>query len=264
MCSLISPPLGWLAAPIRPIASEPTISPSISNVTRRQVFDAVIGVKLMKMSRAASKDSLNFRPARQELDVSKRIDALDRQLSHRLPPQAAVRTVDMRGDLMRVPVQRRIALLAAALRRAGVFGEVEVGMNRIDSTHRACCDLLVTVLDCREKVAVPHQKPYAALLDRSYQSLRLAAFGRQRLILHDVYAYTRRPNTQIAMPLGFRTDDRDLHVEFSQRPLDIADIRNLPSIRELLIPLVRQSGTSGSSATTTNSNRGCEAIPRAT
>ena len=51
-------------------------------------------------------------------------------------------------------------------------------------------------------------------------------------------AERRRTDAQIAMPLGFRADDRDIDVELAQRSFDVADVRNVESIGELLIALV--------------------------
>lgn len=145
----------------------------------------------------------------------------------------------MGRDLVRQPIEWRIARLAGSLRRASVFGEVEVGMNRVDLANRSCLYLIASVMHSREKVPIPHQKPYAASLHRRHQPFGFAAFGRQRFILHDMHAGHRCSDAQLTMPLGFRANDGDLDAKFTERPLDVAEIGNLPSIRKLLVPLVR-------------------------
>jgi len=80
----------------------------------------VIDIDLMEMCRSAGEHAPHIRVG-EHTDVAERIDALDLQLTHRLDASASVGAVGVRLELSLEPVDRRVAVLAGALGRAGVF-----------------------------------------------------------------------------------------------------------------------------------------------
>src|SRR2546423_1495672 len=118
----------------------------------------------------------------------------------------------MRGDLMCLPIERRITGLPRALEWTRVFRKVEIDMDRIRPADRSRGDLSLRLLHRRQKVPVPHQELHSTALDDLDQAIAVGPARRQRLVLHDVFAGASGPNAQSAVPFRLGADDGHLYV----------------------------------------------------
>jgi hypothetical protein len=84
----------------------------------------------------------------------------------------------MRGDLVTLPVEGRVAGTAAVLGRPSILGEVEVDVDHPGPTNGAGQNLIARMDDRGQTVAVPHQELDAAPLDDLDQSVSGNSAGR--------------------------------------------------------------------------------------
>ena len=120
MCSFNSPRLAWLARPIRPIQSDPTIPRSNSRVTVARSLQTTVGVLAEEVRRCPREHAPRLY-TQEMADVRERINPLDGQLA------------------VTAPVGRHLLRLVGVEQHAGVLGEVEVyvdGRRFADSARR--------------------------------------------------------------------------------------------------------------------------------
>ena len=175
---------------------------------------------------------------REHADRRQRVDALDLQLAHRAAGQAAVGTVGVGVDLMRLPIERLSLRRPRAFRRPGVFGEVEVYVNRSHGADDAGGDPVAGVAHGGHEVAVPHQEPDAISLGGRHKRIAFGERRAERFVLNDVQTHFDRSDRKPTVPLDLRADDGDAGAVVGNRPLDVLHVGNGELVGQLLVSLM--------------------------